>query len=421
MGRPVASRPWTRPADVREAVRRKWPGLLTAFMTGEPWAPLDVPLRGPGPAEIGERLADVQDWAAEWERAGRGPLRVEYKKVGGRLFGTNQIPSRAWLDGYDQAWELLGTRRDVRKLTELAELAKAECPRVAGWLERRPVRALELAAAWPRLLATVRWIDERERPGMYVRQVDVPGVDTKFIEKHGRVLTDLLDLQLDPARINQAAPDFEGRYGFARKPAYVRLRTAAPDARFSEMAVRASELAATDLPGVTRAYIVENEITYLAFPLVPEAIVIFGGGYAVNVLERLGWLADLDLVYWGDVDTHGFAILNRLRHRFPRARSILMDRDTLLAHQSQWVTEATPTRAVLGPADAGGAGAVRRSRRRHLRAGDPAGAGADQLRRPGTSRKPANACARPTGLDRAADGDLAIPLRPRIVRAIAVR
>ena len=316
-------------------------------MTGEPWTPLDVPLRGPGPAEIGERLADVQDWAAQWERAGRGPLRVEYKKVGGRLFGTNQIPSRAWLDGYDQAWELLGTRRDVRKLTELAELAKAECPRVAGWLERRPVRALELAEAWPRLLATVRWIDERELPGMYVRQVDVPGVDTKFIEKHGRVLTDLLDLQLDPARISEAAPDFEGRYGFARKPAYVRLRTAIPGARFSELAVRAAELAATDLPGVTRAYIVENEITYLAFPLAPEAIVIFGGGYAVNVLEGLGWLAELDLVYWGDLDTHGFAILNRLRHRFPRARSILMDRDTLLAHQSQWVTEATPTRAVL--------------------------------------------------------------------------
>ena len=26
---------------------------------------------------------------------------------------------------------------------------------------------------------------------------------------------------------------------------------------------------------------------------------------------------------------------------------MLMDRDTLLAHQSQWVTEPTPTRAVL--------------------------------------------------------------------------
>jgi hypothetical protein len=75
--------------------------------------------------------------------------------------------------------------------------------------------------------------------------------------------------------------------------------------------------------------------------------VIFGGGYAVNILERLDWLVTLDLAYWGDLDTHGFAILNRLRRRFPRVRSVLMDRETLLAHQSQWVPEPTPTRAAL--------------------------------------------------------------------------
>ena len=97
-----------------------------------------------------------------------------------------------------------------------------------GWLERNPVRALQLAADWDRLLATVRWIDERQLTGLYVRQVDVPGVDTKFIEGHQRVLTQLLDLQLDPARINPAAPDFAGRYGFRRKPEYVRFRQRAP-------------------------------------------------------------------------------------------------------------------------------------------------------------------------------------------------
>jgi hypothetical protein len=327
-------------------VRRKWPILLANLLTGRSWEPLPVPLRGPGPAEIGERLADVQAWAAEWERAGRGPLRVEYKMVGGRLIGANQIPCRAWLDGYDQAWELLGARPQIRRLTELAEQTKAQCPRVLGWVERHPVKALDLASSWTHVLATVRWVDERQRAGLYVRQVDVPGVDTKFIDKHKRVLTELLDLQLDPARIDTAAPDFEGRYGFRRKPDYVRLRTAVVGVPYTELTVRADESAAPP-PGVARAYIVENEITYLAFPLAPEAIVIFGGGYAVNVLEKLDWLATLDLVYWGDLDTHGFAILNRLRHRFPRARSILMDRETLLAHRSQWVLEPTPTRAAL--------------------------------------------------------------------------
>ena len=73
-------------------------------------------------------------------------------------------------------------------------------------------------------------------------------------------------------------------------------------------------------------------------------MVIFGGGYAVPVLQPLGWLASLDLVYWGDIDTHGFAILDRLRHRLPRARSILMDRATLLAPSGPVGHRANPDR-----------------------------------------------------------------------------
>jgi hypothetical protein len=54
----------------------------------------------------------------------------------------------------------------------------------------------------------------------------------------------------------------------------------------------------------------------------------------------------------GDIDIHGFAILNRLRHRFSHARPMLMDRATLLAHQDQWVTEPRPTVARLDLLDA---------------------------------------------------------------------
>jgi hypothetical protein len=338
---------WTSPADVRDTVRKRWPVLLAAFAAGEQWTPLDIPLRGPGPAELGPRLGDVQAWAAEWARAACGPLRVEYKQVGGRLIGINQIPARAWLDGYDQAWDLLGAGSDVSRFTGLAEQTKAEAPRLALWLERRPVRALELADEWASLLATVRWIDERQVPGMYVRQVDVPGVDTKFIGKHKGVLTELLDLQLDAGRIDLLAHDFEGRYGFRRKPGYVRFRAGTGGAGgYTELTVRADEFTAPP-PEITRVYVVENEITYLAFPLAADAMVIFGSGYGVRALASLGWLTGLDLVYWGDLDTHGFAILNGLRQCFPRARSMLMDRDTLLAHRGQWVTEPSPTRAAL--------------------------------------------------------------------------
>jgi len=349
---------WTRPPEVRAWLGKKWKSgaLLTALAEGKDWEPLDLPLRGPAAGEIAGRLAEVQEWAAAWDRAARGPLRVEYKKVGGRQVGSNMIPCRAWIDGYEPAWELLGVRADVRRFSTLARATAESCPRLVPWVTRRPLRLLRLAGRWDELLAAVRWIDERQTPGMYLRQVDVPGVDTKFIEQHRGVLTELLDLQLAPDRIDADAPDFAGRYRFRRKPGYVRFRVTA--GAFTELSVRADEFAAPP-PGTSRVYVVENEITYLAFPLPAGAIVIFGGGYAVDVLEPLGWLTDLDLVYWGDIDTHGFAILNRLRHRFGHARSMLMDRATLLAHRGQWVTEPRPATGRLDRLDAEEAGLYR--------------------------------------------------------------
>jgi hypothetical protein len=343
----VASPAWTRPADVRQLLRKKWSILLAAYASRQECPPLSFPLRGPGPAEIGERLAEVQKWVREWEQAARGPLRVEYKKVGGRHIGANLVPGRAWIDGYEQAWALLGAAAEVRRLAELTEQTRAVCPRLVPWLTSHPVRALGLAADWAQLLGCVDWIDQRQTPGMYLRQVDVPGVDTKFIERHKGVLADLLDRQLDSGRIHPETRDFEARFRFRRKPAYVRFRRERLSAGgFTELTVRADEFTAPP-PGITRAYIVENEVTYLAFPLTPDVTVILGGGYAVPVLESLPWLPALDVSYWGDIDTHGFAILNRLRHHVPQARSILMDRPTLLAHRDQWVREPVPTTASL--------------------------------------------------------------------------
>lgn len=59
------------------------------------------------------------------------------------------------------------------------------------------------------------------------------------------------------------------------------------------------------------------------------------------------WLADAEVAYWGDLDTHGFAILNQLRAWLPQTRSVLMDRGTLLAHRDRWVIEPSPTAARL--------------------------------------------------------------------------
>ena len=64
-------------------------------------------------------------------------------------------------------------------------------------------------------------------------------------------------------------------------------------------------------------------------------------------MAPLHWLHDRELIYWGDIDSHGFAILDRIRQLFPHTRSILIDRETLLSHREYWGREPTPVRAEL--------------------------------------------------------------------------
>ena len=86
-------------------------------------------------------------------------------------------------------------------------------------------------------------------------------------------------------------------------------------------------------------FIAEYETNFLVFPAAADAIVIFGAGYGWDALAKAGWLSRCAIHYWGDIDTHGFAILDHLRRRFDHVVSFLMDRPALMAHEALWGSE----------------------------------------------------------------------------------
>lgn len=82
---------------------------------------------------------------------------------------------------------------------------------------------------------------------------------------------------------------------------------------------------------VRRAIIVENKDTYQAMPAFVGAVCVFGSGFAATRVARLlPFLADCDVVYWGDVDAAGFEILSAVRASGIDCTSILMDRATYM-------------------------------------------------------------------------------------------
>jgi hypothetical protein len=114
----------------------------------------------------------------------------------------------------------------------------------------------------------------------------------------------------------------------------------------SDLTVTAEEFSTLGLP-VQRIFVTENDINGLAFPQVEGGMVIFGRGYGFEALAQAAWLRDKEIHYWGDIDSHGFAILSQFRRYFPQTRSLLMDEATLLIHREHWVTESSPSKADL--------------------------------------------------------------------------
>jgi hypothetical protein len=348
---------WTTPADLRARVLRAWERghLLAASLTGELPYPWRLPLKGPTAANLGEQFDAARQWISDLadgaRTEGKPGYRLEFQEINHRQLGRNQVPVAAWLDREADALAVIGKRREAARFQELAGAIALAFPPLRDWLAKRPLRVLEHADDWPRLLGVLGWIAAHPRSQVYLRQIDVPDVHSKFIERHRALLAELLERILPAEAIDTAAPagmaGFEQRYGLRARPALIRFRLLDGALHgLTDLTVPADQFASLALPQ-RRVFISENEINFLAFPLVPDSLVIFGAGYGFEPLAAARWLQDREIFYWGDLDTHGFAILDQLRGSFPHARSLMMDRPTLMAHRPLWGREDAPTQREL--------------------------------------------------------------------------
>ena len=351
---------WTTPAELKAQVQKLWDrGLLLSDICetgagGESIFPRRLILKGPDSRELSERFPEVRDWIAQLSAAA-GPYRIEWRSVNHRVLGTNDIPAAIWIDQLSDALGLIGKRRAADQFAALVELTRDKQPELFPWLTKRPLRALELAEDWPRLLDIVAWLLQNPRPVIYLRQIDLPGVHSKLIEGHRGVLAELFDHVLPADFIDGAHSGIGGfcrRYGFLDKPSRVRFRVLDSNVRLlpvkidQDITLTQAAFTSLDLP-ISKVFITENEINFLAFPDVPGSIVIFGAGYGFDNLAAAQWLHQKNIYYWGDIDTHGFAILNQFRGFFPHAVSFLMDQQTLLNHQPLWGIEVQPETGTL--------------------------------------------------------------------------
>lgn len=332
------------PEDVRQTLVRRFQSKHREWLigdTGESQWPLEVPLGLPTEQAALRQVDGVRAWVSAWQ-GWQGVGTLSWCERRWKAFGVQRLPEKLALRGPEDVAMWIG---------ESARWERAQS-RYLALIARWPVLAQQLPryfdvladysdADYQRLAEMLDWITSHPNSNLYPRQLPVSGLDSKWLDGRKRLLTDLVAaIQED----SSSEVDFYQRCGLKAPPLLVRMRVLDQSLRAHVGGVGDITAPVDDLVGiswpVSHVFIVENLQTGLAMSDMPGAVVFMRLGYNVDVLARLPWLARARCIYWGDLDTHGFAILHRARSYIPELQSVLMDEETLLRHKALWVDEA---------------------------------------------------------------------------------
>ena len=329
-------------ADFLRQAERKYVDFLRSTVDGRSLFPLGLVLGKAARAESYEaRRAELAQFRSDAAALG---LEVVWETVEERRFGRHERPLRAFFPDETAYLKALGKAAEVALFRAECTTILARFPEWKPWIVNHVPAVLRELGNWERLLGVVAWLKENPQSGLYLRQLPILRIDTKFIESRAALIDELLAFPEPPP----GGSDFRARWGLRTEEPLVRLRFLDPALRarcgfpegVDEIALPVSRAATLPLHG-SFVLIAENLRNFLALPRVPDAVALFGSGDALAHWRRVDWLPSTSCHYWGDIDAHGFALLARLRQFLPHAHSLLMDLPTLDRHRTLAVPDDT--------------------------------------------------------------------------------
>jgi hypothetical protein len=308
------------PAEIREKAEKKYTAFLRAWLGNESFFPLRIPGRLASGSTPWDQLSP---WIKQLNASSRTAKGHGYtvhfgEPITTRQHGRQTLPEAITIE--TQA-DFLGFIHKVKEFQQfVAEVGflRAALPQLETWMQNRPQAVIDHAGSWPELVAVCNFL---------------LGNHNKFIEQNKGILRELLDQVLDAEYFAADASVFEDRFGLRKPPITFRFRVldaclqAALHLPASDVSIPLEDFARLPLQR-PRVVVCENLMPFLTMPGIAQGLCIFGEGNAVSALVA-PWLADAEIVYWGDLDIQGFRFLAHLRRRYPQVQSMFMDAATL--------------------------------------------------------------------------------------------
>ena len=327
--------------------------LYVALAEGSEVPYLSMPLKRP--QDIETSWDELLAWQDFWRKApkasgGHSLWHAEEKRKQTASFGKQLMPVRVFIDTPEDAMALLGLTKKKKEFLAGLSAVESQMPSLRDWYLTYFGRISE-EDFFPMALSIARFMLEQDEREGYLREMAIPGVDTKFLENHNFLVRTLWNA-IFPENTAESSDELWEKLFVQKVPTpSICVRSLDEHLRFA--GVRKLFLSQDDIadfqPPHRRIFITENKVNGYTFPDAEDSLILFGMGYGVlEMAESAPWLADKEIYYWGDLDHDGFNILSNLRKVLPEMKihSFLMDKETLLAYVDPKVKDTGNTTTI---------------------------------------------------------------------------
>lgn len=322
------------PNDIKEQCLKWWKSVLLNHISGQTLFPKEIVRIGKiGSRDILNRLTVYREEinlltanSKSFKKLGYS-LVTEERKF--NRIGMQTVPIKITIDTLEDYLAITRKEKEFTVFCQNYELITTKIPRLKEWITLNSIKLIE-HSSWMETLRVCEYFMNNPKPDLYIRQLPIE-VHTKYIEENKHILRPLLN-HLIPSSIDSLGETFEQIFYLKEKEKRIRIRFLdkgiSPLDKFTDLSFLVYELNQLEI-SCKYVFVAENEMNFLTLPEIPNAIAIWsGGGFQVSYLKNINWLKDKKFFYWGDIDAHGFQILNQFKTYFTDTTALMMDEET---------------------------------------------------------------------------------------------
>lgn len=323
------------PKEIQEQCMKWWKEVLLSSIDSIAYFPKDINRIGKiSSKDILNKLSEYQksiellkNNSKENKKFGYNILLAEkqFNKI-----GRQPVPEKISIDNIDDYLKITGKEKEYQTFLKNYSLVQKELPLLGEWIKANPTKLIE-HETWFDTLKVCKYFLKNPKPNLYIRQLPID-IHTKYIWDNKSVITSLLNF-LIPNEIDKNEKDFEKRFNLLSREQLIRIRfldeSKSPLQNITDISFTEKELKHYNFP-IENVFITENLMNFLTLPNLNNTIAVWsGGGFNISYLKNVEWLKDKQFYYWGDIDSHGFQILNQCRKYFSNTFAVMMDEETL--------------------------------------------------------------------------------------------